>query len=90
MCSVRNAVPFLLCNLDAFVLTVCLCFVLFVFEHVMFFNWRLAEQFKTMCSVRNAYAEHCYVACCYQVVQNNSNDGINSCKACNTSNLHTL
>ena len=36
------------------------------------------------------FAEHCYVACCYQVVQNNSNDGINSCKACNTSNLHTL
>ena len=28
------------------------------------------------------FAEHCYVACCYQVVQNNSNDGINSCKAC--------
>ena len=25
------------------------------------------------------FAEHCYVACCYQVVQNNSNDGINSC-----------
>ena len=25
-----------------------------------------------MCSVRNAYAEHCYAACCYQVVQNNS------------------
>ena len=24
------------------------------------------------------------------VVQNNSNDGINSCKACNTANLHTL
>ena len=23
-------------------------------------------------------------------VQNNSNDGINSCKACNTANLHTL
>ena len=22
------------------------------------------------------FAEHCYVACCYQVVQNNSNDGI--------------
>ena len=42
-----------------------------------------------MCSVRNAYAGHCYVACCYQVVQNNSNDGINSCKICNTSNLHT-
>ena len=61
MCSVRNAVPFLVCNLDAFVLTVGLCF-----------------------------AEHCYVACCYQVVQNNSNDGINSCKACNSSNLHTL
>ena len=36
------------------------------------------------------FAEHCYVACCYQVVQNNSNDGINSCKACNISNLHTL
>ena len=45
MCSVRNAVPFLVCNLDAFVLTVGLCF-----------------------------AEHCFVACCYQVVQNNSND----------------
>jgi len=44
--------PFLVCNFDAFVLTVGLCF-----------------------------AEHCYVACCYQVVQNNSNDGINSCKA---------
>ena len=61
MCSVRNAVPFLVCNLDAFVLTVGLSF-----------------------------AEHCYVACCYQVVQNNSSDGINSCKACNTLNLHTL
>ena len=36
------------------------------------------------------FAEHCYVACCYQVVQNNSNDGIDSCKACNTSYLHTL
>ena len=45
MCSVRNAVSFLVCNLDAFVLTVGLCFVLFVFEHVMFSNWRLAEQF---------------------------------------------
>ena len=22
------------------------------------------------------FAEHCYVACCYQVVQNNSNDGL--------------
>ena len=43
-----------------------------------------------MCRVRNAYAEHCYVACCYQVVQNNSNDGINSCKAFYTSNLHAL
>ena len=61
MCSVRNAVPFLVCNLDAFVLTVGLCF-----------------------------AEHCYVACCYQVVQNNYDNGINLCKACNTSNLHTL
>ena len=94
MCSVRNAVPFLVCNLDAFVLTVGLCFVLFkfVFEHVMFSNSTggLLNNFKTMRSVRNAYAEHCYVACCYQVVQNNSNDGINSCKACNTSNLHTL
>ena len=45
MCSVRNAVPFLVCNLHAFVLTVGLCFVLFVFEHVMFSNWRLAKQF---------------------------------------------
>ena len=41
MCSVRNAVPFLVCNLDTFVLTVGLCFVLFVFEHVMFSNWRI-------------------------------------------------
>ena len=24
------------------------------------------------------------------VIQNNSNDGINSCKACNAANLHTL
>ena len=32
-------------NLDAFVLTVCLCSVLFVFEHVIFFIWRLGEQF---------------------------------------------
>ena len=32
-------------NLDAFVLTVGLCSVLFVFEHVMFSNWRLAEKF---------------------------------------------
>ena len=31
-------------NLDAFVLTVGLCSVLFVFEHVMFSNWRLVEQ----------------------------------------------
>ena len=38
MCSVRNADPFLVCNLDAFVLTVGLCFVLFVFEYVMFSN----------------------------------------------------
>ena len=48
MCSVRIAVPFLVCNLDAFVLTVGLCLVLFVFEHVMFdmfSNWPLAEQF---------------------------------------------
>ena len=47
MCSVRNAVPFLVCTcyLDAFVLTVGLRFVLFVFEHVMFSNWRLAKQF---------------------------------------------
>ena len=29
------------------------------------------------------------VACCIHV-QNNSNDGINSCKACNSANLHTL
>ena len=90
MCSVRNAVLFLVCNLDAFVLTVGLCFVLFVFEHVMFSTGGLLNNFKTMCSVRNAYGEHCYIPCCYQVVQNNSNDGINSCKACNTSNLHTL
>ena len=34
------------------------------------------------------FAEHCYVACCYQVVQNNSNDGINSYKACNTTLLY--
>ena len=48
MCSVRNAVRFSLIivfNLIAFVLTVCLCSVLFVFERVMFPNWRLAEQF---------------------------------------------
>ena len=48
MCSVRNAVRFSLIivfNLDAFVLTVGLCSVLFSFEHVMFPNWRLAEQF---------------------------------------------
>ena len=39
MCSVRNAVRLSLIivfNLDAFVLTVGLCSVLFVFEHVMF------------------------------------------------------
>ena len=49
MCSVRNAVRLSLIivfNLDAFVLTVGLCSVLFVFEHVMFSNWRLAENFK--------------------------------------------
>ena len=48
MCSVRNAVRFSLIivfNLDAFVLTGCLCYVLFAFEHVMFPNWQLAEQF---------------------------------------------
>jgi len=48
MCSVRNAVRFSLIivfNLDVFVSTVGLCSVLFVFERVMFFNWRLAEQF---------------------------------------------
>ena len=47
MCCVRNAVRFSLIivfNLDAFALTVGLCSV-FVFEHVMFSNWRLAEQF---------------------------------------------
>ena len=38
MCSVRNAVPFLVCNLDAFVLIADLCFVLFVFEYVMCSN----------------------------------------------------
>ena len=39
MCSVRNAVRFSLIivfNFDAFVLIVDLCFVLFVFERVMF------------------------------------------------------
>ena len=48
MCSVRNAVRLSLIivfNVDAFVFTVGLCSVLFVFEHVMFSNWRLAEQF---------------------------------------------
>ena len=48
MCSVRNAVRFSLIrvfNLDAFVLTVGLCCVMFAFEHVMFSNWWLAEQF---------------------------------------------
>ena len=30
------------------------------------------------------------VAHCYNFDQNNSNDVINSCKACNTVNLHTL
>ena len=48
MYSVRNAVRFSLIivfNLDAFILTIDLCSVLFVFEYVMFSNWRLAEQF---------------------------------------------
>ena len=47
MCSVRNAVSFsliIVSNLDAFVLTVGLCCV-FVFEYVVFSNWRLVEQF---------------------------------------------
>ena len=54
MCSVRNAVRLSLIivfNLDAFVLTVGLCSVLFVFEHVMFSNWWLAEQFLKMWDV---------------------------------------
>ena len=51
MCSMRNAVPFLVCNLDAFDLTVGLCFVLFVFEHVMFSIWRLAEHISKQCAV---------------------------------------
>ena len=46
MCSVRNAVPFLVCNLDAFVLTLGLCFVLFVFEYVMFLTSGLLNNFK--------------------------------------------
>ena len=48
MCSERNTVRFSLIivfNLDAFVFTVGLCSVLFAFEHVMFPNWRLAQQF---------------------------------------------
>ena len=50
MCSVRNTVRFsrliIVFHLDVFVLTVgSVCSVLFVFEHVMFSNWRLAEQF---------------------------------------------
>ena len=48
MCSSRNAVRFSLIivfNLDAFVLTVGLCSLLFVFKHVMFSTWQLAEQF---------------------------------------------
>ena len=48
MGSVRNAFRFSLIrvfNFDAFVLTVGLCSVMFAFEHVMFSNWQLAEQF---------------------------------------------
>ena len=57
MFSVRNAVRFSLIivfNLDAFVLTVGLCSVFFVFEHVMLSNWQLAEQFEN-----NVQCEKC-------------------------------